>query len=220
MSENDAHDADMEHDNEINAEDVAGAQEIAAPAQRDEPMAEEPTNVDRLLAEFMQLSHADQELFATHVPAPISAIKQHLQQPGMMPAQTAVAARTAERTLSPPEPKYDGSTNWEVYRMRVQQWLVACGTPVEQWGLRALACLTGAASAYIDSELSMRRIGFYDMQFDPDRFSWSEFDSLMQLWQPTHRRQRTQQVTQLPAGPLTGAVQHSAAPQQGAADPQ
>jgi hypothetical protein len=183
MSESSAHDDDLQNKNELNADDVAGAQEVPPAQQQGDGDAEmaagAPLDFDALLNGFMRLSHEEQALFANHIPAPLNAVQQHLRQnPSMqMPAQPV--ARPPERSLPAPEPKYDGSTNWAVHRIRVQQWLLACNTPPEQWGTRALACLTGPASAYVDSELKLRGLGYYDLQYEPERFSWPEFDSLM-----------------------------------------
>jgi hypothetical protein len=61
----------------------------------------------------------------------------------------------------------------------VQQWLTACSTPPEQWALRAFACITGPASEYLHSCLSNLNLSYYDLQIDPTRFTWKQFDSAM-----------------------------------------
>ena len=178
MSESEAHGMETDEQQEINAEDVEGAQEAPPEQQQhDEPMAppEGPPDFDTVLRQFMQLSHTDQELFAVHVPAPLDVLKQ-LRQSQLT---QSTSARMAERTMPPLEPKYDGSTNWDAFRIRLLQWLTACGTPIEWWGQRALACLSGAASEYVHSEIQARHIGYYDMAIDPSLFSWQLFDSLM-----------------------------------------
>ncbi len=185
MSDAPRHDMEMDAEDQIDANDVEGAQRVAPEQHQDAMEADEGDGeYDHVLQRVMGLSFEEQQLLALHLPAPVDADPPRAPvplQPIPVPQQAMSSSqRPPERAIPPPAPAYDGSTNWPVYSIRVQQWLTACSTPPEQWGIRAFACVTGDAATYINSELKQHNLTYYDLQIDPTRFSWQDFDAAMQ----------------------------------------
>lgn len=172
----------------IGADDIAGARQAESEDPQRERMQEDPADEDRDGAEFddlvqrlQRLNPDYQMLLAQQLPVNLHADAARAPLPSIpvMPQPMQPMQRPAERAIPPPEPKFDGSTNWPVYSIRVQQWLVACSTPPEQWSLRAMACITGPAQAYLHHILTTRNLSYFDLQIDASRFSWHDFDEAM-----------------------------------------
>lgn len=182
MSSPPPQDMDIEHNDHIDADDVHGAQQLPSEQEHDPMQDAAESDFDRLQRQFARLSAAEQQLLLLHMPAPLGTNEPShadLMQQQPMQSMQQPMQRPAERAIPPPEPKYDGSTSWPIYSVRVQQWLTACSTPAEQWALRAFACLTGAAGAYLHHELQIRNLSYYDLQIDPTSFTWRDFDAAM-----------------------------------------
>lgn len=180
---------EIDQDLGINVNDIEGAQHIdqnaghGADDQLQQQMADghgdEPDELDTLVARISTLPIEQQQLLAVHLAAPLAPASP--RAPGPLPAQQSMQPmqRSQERAIPPPDPKFDGSTNWQVYSIRMQQWLTACSTPPEQWALRALACLSGPAADHLHSCLEHLNLTYYDLTIDGTCFTWQQFDRAM-----------------------------------------
>lgn len=84
-----------------------------------------------------------------------------------------------EVTLPPPDPAYDGTSNWPPYRKRLEAWLTARNTPYVLWTVRSIAALKGAALEHFHSCMTLAGLTLPQLSQQPDLLTWEQLDQWM-----------------------------------------